>query len=1320
MNNNKRMNPFASLFVILMFSVALFGLSSVAWGAITVTTTFESDDDEAVLACLSLGGPYTAVDLTDPTVVENGRDMVITVAALADLTSGETITITLPSTNLEWDATVDATWFTDAVAGASLTIARTSAQVITLTAGGNATAGGTITMNKLIVRAVSTVTSAVATAQVNLGGTADIGAGVDCGNIAVAAGPAVTFTDPVASDGADTTSANGYCGLSDAVIANYVWASGIALCDLWISTDSSLVDVSEGERLMTTADALITDIAEGTATSTTISTKGLAEGTYYIYATSNQTGNIKVGRSDALVVTHRPYASYVSPATSDTTLDSGGLIGIDGVADGTGASETADIHFTVVDYDDNATVRLYYGASGLAESDVTTSGDAGSGTLAITGLGTATLVANSDTLWENEDSSINWDIYTSAASYVTAGDYKMYAVVCDGKHYDVVASGKEFYVRHSPSITLDNVDNQTPDTKTERYVTISWGQTGVDGDKDIDDSATIALYYNTVNTFTVGQATAFLADGNTELITSGIAEDPDGRTDNQYVWDLWTFTGTVPTDGVAYYVYAIISDGKTSATKYLDLSTNSITFTHGTWARLKNPVDAGSTVNEGESYRFNWEDQDLDGSLYVKLILVSDGTDALVTAAGAVDYADIDGVASDAYIVCSSDGSWANGTGPTENNEDDYFDFKPEWLQGDVGEVGTGATVFTDDTYYVYLCLSSTDATTEPADADLIFKAPGTLTVSGMAGTPVAYGLEMTPTNAVVAEGDTVTFSIYANANSATVKTMYAYISADTTYWTVVDQNTSTSGTQPFAIGASYTSSKIVENDTHGDAVTDGLYHLDFSYFDNAGITADGTTVLATFRLACKGGLSGANEVDTDVNFDQESGRETAFYNGVDKQMCSVPAPAAVVKVMRRGTLAGRVPLQGRESNYSKEVTFSLRKKGSFEPITDATYLSANDTNSDVAGVQITTGTDGSFQLTEIPSGVYTLVAHTDGYLDGQKEDITVDPGDNLTGQDPTYDAAGTSDLTKLLGGDCAGYTDTSGTIVPDNQIDATDRSAISDSSFDSHSGDSNWNAYCDIDGDGHVYTSDLNMVTANSGVSGVTPTYKLVAGDNERASFSVGAPERVQAGEVFDVVVRSQNIADVRAYSLRLQYDGLRLVGTEEGSFLNNAAPATFVSLDKGREVVLASAIIGRMNSARMDDEVAVLRFRSLKSGAPRVRISEAEVFDSADQRTAIKCAAETSLPGQFALSEAFPNPFNPTVSLSVQLYEETNVSLNVFDVLGRKVATVESGRMNPGFHMLSWDGRNNAGHAVASGLYFFEVNAGAVQEVRKAMLLR
>ena len=329
-----------------------------------------------------------------------------------------------------------------------------------------------------------------------------------------------------------------------------------------------------------------------------------------------------------------------------------------------------------------------------------------------------------------------------------------------------------------------------------------------------------------------------------------------------------------------------------------------------------------------------------------------------------------------------------------------------------------------------------------------------------------------------------------------------------------------------------------------------------------------------------------------------------------------------------------------------------------------------------------------------------------------------MDPGDHLTGQDPTYDATPT-DQGKLLGGDCAGYTDTTGATIPDNQVDDADEEAVNNV-FDTYVTDpSDTNYVKDIDGDGHIYTSDLNMVTANNvPTSGVAPVYKPVPGDNAGASFSVVTLSHVEAGEVFDVVVRSENIADVRAYAVRVQYDGLRLMGVTEGSFLRNAAPAAFVTRDWGREVVIASAIRGRMHTARADDEVAVLRFESRKSGAPVVRLSEAEVFDSADQRTAMRFAAQ--VPERFAVSKAFPNPFNPTVTLSIQLVEETEVSLNVFDVLGRKVATVVNGHMPAGAHVLSWDGRNDAGRSVASGLYFFAVDAGTVREVRRAALLR
>jgi hypothetical protein len=72
-------------------------------------------------------------------------------------------------------------------------------------------------------------------------------------------------------------------------------------------------------------------------------------------------------------------------------------------------------------------------------------------------------------------------------------------------------------------------------------------------------------------------------------------------------------------------------------------------------------------------------------------------------------------------------------------------------------------------------------------------------------------------------------------------------------------------------------------------------------------------------------------------------------------------------------------------------------------------------------------------------------------------------------------------------------------------------------------------------------------------------------------------------------------------------------------------------------------------------------------------------------------------SIPTAFALSQNYPNPFNPTTTIAFALPEPSYVSLVVYDVLGRKVAELESGTKDAGYHSAVW----NAGEA-ASGVYF------------------
>lgn len=95
--------------------------------------------------------------------------------------------------------------------------------------------------------------------------------------------------------------------------------------------------------------------------------------------------------------------------------------------------------------------------------------------------------------------------------------------------------------------------------------------------------------------------------------------------------------------------------------------------------------------------------------------------------------------------------------------------------------------------------------------------------------------------------------------------------------------------------------------------------------------------------------------------------------------------------------------------------------------------------------------------------------------------------------------------------------------------------------------------------------------------------------------------------------------------------------------------------------------------------------------------------------------------LPTEFALSQNYPNPFNPTTQLSFQLPEAGNVSLIVYDVLGRQVATLASGYREAGHHSVTWNASSEA-----SGVYFARFNVMSANgkamysKINKLMLIR
>jgi hypothetical protein len=94
--------------------------------------------------------------------------------------------------------------------------------------------------------------------------------------------------------------------------------------------------------------------------------------------------------------------------------------------------------------------------------------------------------------------------------------------------------------------------------------------------------------------------------------------------------------------------------------------------------------------------------------------------------------------------------------------------------------------------------------------------------------------------------------------------------------------------------------------------------------------------------------------------------------------------------------------------------------------------------------------------------------------------------------------------------------------------------------------------------------------------------------------------------------------------------------------------------------------------------------------------------------------------LPGKFSLAQNYPNPFNSNTTIRFELPEPADVEIVIYDILGRKVITLDSEKMSAGTHSRIWNGRNQLGQTVSSGVYFYRLAAGRNVAVKKLLLLK
>jgi len=134
-------------------------------------------------------------------------------------------------------------------------------------------------------------------------------------------------------------------------------------------------------------------------------------------------------------------------------------------------------------------------------------------------------------------------------------------------------------------------------------------------------------------------------------------------------------------------------------------------------------------------------------------------------------------------------------------------------------------------------------------------------------------------------------------------------------------------------------------------------------------------------------------------------------------------------------------------------------------------------------------------------------------------------------------------------------------------------------------------------------------------------------------------------------------------------------------------------------------------------------LKPKSEKSDLSSLTIEKAILVDTLAkelQVTIINGIQLSQIPKTFSLSQNYPNPFNPVTTIKYALPKDTWVKINIYNILGQKVKTLVDEFQVAGYKQVIWDTKNDDKKEVASGIYFYRIQACDFTKAKKMVILK
>jgi len=260
-----------------------------------------------------------------------------------------------------------------------------------------------------------------------------------------------------------------------------------------------------------------------------------------------------------------------------------------------------------------------------------------------------------------------------------------------------------------------------------------------------------------------------------------------------------------------------------------------------------------------------------------------------------------------------------------------------------------------------------------------------------------------------------------------------------------------------------------------------------------------------------------------------------------------------------------------------------------------------------------------------------------------------------------------------------------------------------------------------DMNDDGVIRSNDAILILRKA-AGLAAPSKELIAAIERTITVMLEEVHGV-AGESIIVPLKVDDIHELAGGDIRINYDQavLRPVDVSSDSDLLltcNIAESGIIRIAFANAEVLSNKTVAKIRFEVLADDVSPLTLQ-------KVKLYNLDAFPLDSRKSNAQFSSWAIPPEHSALLQNFPNPFNPETWIPYQLKKGSEVTIQIYSVAGELVRKLELGYRPAGLYVsrdraLHWDGRNKYGALVASGVYFYNIQAGDFTAMRKLIVLK